>query len=575
MAKSDDKIGPYTLVRKLGRGAFGVVWLAEKRSVLATTKVALKFPNDEDVDLDAVKQEASLWVHASGHPNVLTFIDADVYDGQVVIVSEYAPDGSLSKWLEMHGGKAPTIEAAIEIMMGIMAGLEHLHKRGIIHRDIKPDNILLQNETPRLADFGIARILKTTSKSTIATGTPAYMPPEAFDGKRNEQTDIWSVGVIFYKLLTGRLPFSQTDISSLLMAIVAREPEPLPTALPQPIRRLIERTLEKNPEQRYRSAGEMRQALREARKLSEDSSSEAKTVLPLGIADLPTQTAQEMNTDASTGMSSPKQVEATLKSDQSIQHGQESQEASLQYSKELERRKLEEHQRREAEAAHREAEILRRREQEQRWDGSHAAPVYAAPPMTPVLPVSPSNLRTAPQSKRVIWIILSLSFITILSLILLIKYNSNNTSSNFGSSNSNASQTPSTSYPSRQNQPTSKPTPYTSPQSVAVRLRLLDQAPDHFTAADGVKVILQSSKQTFSQVTNSRGFVTFNSVPCGEEVEIDYKSVDANGKLLRIKTYLNCSISSSVDLGIYNTTSGDRLGSTESDLEGKVSTSQP
>ncbi len=107
MAKPNDTIGPYTLVRKLGRGAFGVVWLAEKRTVLATTKVALKLPNDEDVDLDAVKQEASLWVHASGHANVLTFIDADVYDGQVVIVSEYAPDGSLSNWLEAHGGKRP------------------------------------------------------------------------------------------------------------------------------------------------------------------------------------------------------------------------------------------------------------------------------------------------------------------------------------------------------------------------------------------------------------------------------------------------------------------------------------
>ena len=87
MPKSNEKIGPYALISKLGRGAFGVVWLAEKRTAITTTKVAIKIPNDEDVDLEAVRQEASLWVHASGHPNVLPIIDADIYDGQVIIVS--------------------------------------------------------------------------------------------------------------------------------------------------------------------------------------------------------------------------------------------------------------------------------------------------------------------------------------------------------------------------------------------------------------------------------------------------------------------------------------------------------
>src|SRR5215210_2679899 len=132
MAKPNDKIGPYTLISKLGRGAFGVVWLAEKRTAITITKVAIKIPNDEDVDLEAVKQEASLWVHASGHPNVLPIIDADIHDELVIIVSEYAPDGSLSKWLENHGGKAPSIELAVEMTLGILAGLEHLHERGII-----------------------------------------------------------------------------------------------------------------------------------------------------------------------------------------------------------------------------------------------------------------------------------------------------------------------------------------------------------------------------------------------------------------------------------------------------------
>jgi serine/threonine-protein kinase len=266
MPKTNDKIGPYILISKLGRGAFGVVWLAEKHTPITTTKVAIKFPSDEDVDLEAIWQEASLWVHASGHPNVLPIIDADIYDEQIAIVSEYASDGTLSKWLERHGGRAPSIEVATEMALGVLAGLEHLHKRGVIHRDLKPDNILLQNETPRLADFGIARILKTTSNTTAVAGTPIYMSPEAFDGKRSVQTDIWSVGVIFYQLLTGRLPFSQIDIASLIAAITTREPEPLPASIPKQLQNIIERTLKKMPAERFESAGEMRRALRDASK---------------------------------------------------------------------------------------------------------------------------------------------------------------------------------------------------------------------------------------------------------------------------------------------------------------------
>ena len=270
MFKPDAIIGPYTLINRLGKGAYGVVWLAEKRTPIATTKVAIKIPNDDNIDFEAIKREASVWVSASGHPNVLPIIDADVYDEQVVIVSEYAPDGSMAKWLENHGGKAPTLESAIEMISGILAGLEHLHRREIIHRDLKPENILLQNDTPRLADFGIARVLKSTSQSAAASGTPIYMPPEAFDGKRSEQTDIWSAGVIFYQLLTGRLPFVGNDMVSLIGAISTRQPEPMPRAIPREISKVVERSLNKNPAERYKSAGEMRRRLRE---ISQHSSS--------------------------------------------------------------------------------------------------------------------------------------------------------------------------------------------------------------------------------------------------------------------------------------------------------------
>lgn len=264
MPEATGKLGPYTLVSRIGVGGFGVVWLAEKRTAIATTQVALKLPRGEDIDLEAFKQEAAIWIQASGHPNVLPLIDADIYDDQVVIVSEYVSDGSLAGWLRQHGGKAPSAEAACEIMDGVLAGLAHLHARRIIHRDLKPENILLQRETPRLADFGIARLLKSSSHSANVSGTLAYMAPEAFDGKRNEQTDVWSVGVIFYELLAGRLPYDQTDIPSFIGAIMRHDPPPLPDSVPEVLRQIVLKALQRDPGHRYASAIEMRRDLREA-----------------------------------------------------------------------------------------------------------------------------------------------------------------------------------------------------------------------------------------------------------------------------------------------------------------------
>ncbi|MBS1798029.1 MAG: protein kinase [Acidobacteria bacterium] len=285
MFRAEQEIGQYVLVRRLGRGGFGEVWLAERRAKFVTTKVAVKLPLDDLIDVESVRQEAVLWEKASGHPNVLPIIDADEYDGQIVIVSEYAPDGSVEDLLRKEG-RLP-VRKAVELTIGILSGLEFLHARKIIHRDIKPANILLQGETPRLADFGISRIMKTTSVSVHMSGTPGYMAPESFDRKRTVQTDLWSVGVILYQMLKGELPFPYENFTELLGAIVLKEPEPLPAAIPPALSEIVFRALAKKPEERFASALEMRTALADFLIGISQPISSSSVVLP-APADAPT-----------------------------------------------------------------------------------------------------------------------------------------------------------------------------------------------------------------------------------------------------------------------------------------------
>jgi serine/threonine protein kinase len=281
MPSAGDRIGHYTLINKIGRGNFGVVWLAEKRTRLTATPFAIKLPHNEDIDEEAIKQEVSHWQKASGHPNVISLIEADYFDGQIAIVSEYASDGSLESRLKQNGGKALSIEEAVKTTSGILEGLIHLHSKEIVHRDLKPANILFQGNTPRLADFGISRALKSTNQSSIVAGTPSYMAPEAFNGKRDKQTDIWSVGVILYQLLAGHLPFTGQDFTSLAYAIQSGNSEPLPESIPQQLHHIVSHALAKDPQHRYKSADEMLADLSDKSKQEVPPSEPAGTIKAL------------------------------------------------------------------------------------------------------------------------------------------------------------------------------------------------------------------------------------------------------------------------------------------------------
>lgn len=262
MFQSGQQIGKYTLVKKLGRGSFGEVWMALRRAKFVTTRVAVKLPLKELIDTDDIKHEAILWEKASGHPNVLPIIEADEYDDQIVIVSEFAPEGSLEDLLEKD--ERLPFKKVIEIATGIARGLQFLHSRRIIHRDIKPANILLQGDIPRLTDFGLSRLWLGNSQSQQVSGTPFYMAPEAFNRKRNEQTDGWSFGVVLYEMLAGRMPFIGTDIAELYASVLNDQPRPMPDEIPVFLQKIVAKTLEKSPAARYQNISQVLEDLQDA-----------------------------------------------------------------------------------------------------------------------------------------------------------------------------------------------------------------------------------------------------------------------------------------------------------------------
>ncbi|HRH42818.1 MAG TPA: protein kinase, partial [Pyrinomonadaceae bacterium] len=168
----------------------------------------------------------------------------------------------LENWLKENRQAASEAEA-VEITLQILKGLENLHEKGFVHRDLKPDNILIMNGKLCLADFGISREVKTYSKATGTAGTVEYMPPEAFEKKPSvtPQTDIWAIGVILQRLLTGELSFPQ-EMPALMLAILQDEPEPIPESVSQGLREIVKKALQKKREDRFQTAREMREALK-------------------------------------------------------------------------------------------------------------------------------------------------------------------------------------------------------------------------------------------------------------------------------------------------------------------------
>lgn len=279
-------LGGCRLIRSIGAGGMGEVYLAEQTR-LGNRPVAVKVIRLDDSALspDALqdverrfKDEASLLAKFS-HPNILAVYDAGVEDGVLYLVMEYVRGGSLADAIRKGPNQRFSLpmepDLAVNLVSQVAAALQYTHDRGVVHRDVKPGNILLRaldngseygSWQALLADFGVARAMQAQTQHTQVTGTLAYMAPEQFAGTFSPATDQYALGVVAYLLLTGRPPF-EGDIATVSQAHLNQPPPSLRTfnpAISPAVDAVVLRALAKQPNDRYPSVAAFAQALREA-----------------------------------------------------------------------------------------------------------------------------------------------------------------------------------------------------------------------------------------------------------------------------------------------------------------------
>jgi serine/threonine protein kinase len=271
-------ISHYQILEKLGEGGMGVVYKAQDTKLNRT--VALKFlPPLKSADpksMDRFLQEARATSNLD-HPNISVIHEiGDTDDGRSFICMGYYDGQTLKEKLETD---PPDINASIDIVLQIAAGLERAHEEGIIHRDIKPGNIMITARGEvKIVDFGLAKLLNESgvTETGRGIGTLPYMSPEQLQGRNvDSRSDLYSLGIILYEMLTGRHPHEEEHYAALMYSIINTEPPPpslLNPAVPKEIDEIVLKLIEKSPEKRFKSATELIDQLEQAMHF-EDSAS--------------------------------------------------------------------------------------------------------------------------------------------------------------------------------------------------------------------------------------------------------------------------------------------------------------
>ncbi|MBL8103766.1 MAG: protein kinase [Anaerolineales bacterium] len=269
-------IGKVRVDKYLARGGMAEVYLGTHLSLdrQVAIKVLHSFIESDPELLDRFQREAKA-VAGLRHPNIVQVFDFDTHENHPYIVMEYLKGPTLSTYLQsLHtNGIKLSYEQIGQLLKSLVAGLDYAHARGVIHRDIKPANILLHNKTgdftensmitkhvePVITDFGLARIVNSSKQtaSGLVSGTPSYMSPEQARGtKVDHRTDIYSIGIILYELIAGKVPFEGDTAITVIFKHINEAPPPI-DGVPRELQAVIEKALTKFPEERYNSGHEL------------------------------------------------------------------------------------------------------------------------------------------------------------------------------------------------------------------------------------------------------------------------------------------------------------------------------
>ena len=260
-------IGKYKVLDRVGRGGMGTVFRALDDTL--NREVAIKILNAELNDPEVARRfrAEAVTVARLNHPGIATIFELFQHDGQWLMVMEFVRGETLEHMVERLGPLSP--QRAADLVMQGLAALSHAHRMGVVHRDLKPANLMItESGAVKIMDFGIARVAGSEhlTSAGFLMGTPAYMAPEQVTGGEiDARTDLYSMGVVFYFLVTARLPFKGDNPIAMAQSRVSDRPIPVAQVregLPAWIEPLLDRALSKSPDDRFPSADQFREALR-------------------------------------------------------------------------------------------------------------------------------------------------------------------------------------------------------------------------------------------------------------------------------------------------------------------------
>jgi len=246
-------LGKYRILSPLGSGGFGTVYLA--RDTWLDKQVAIKVPHRQNLDFSELLREPRLLASVN-HPNIVAITTADKQDDVFFIVMEYVAGETLESVLEREG--ALDLPRALDYTVQIGNAVDHAHKQGVIHRDLRPANVLVsEHGMLKVADFGTSRFLEIAAHGTTVIGSPAFMAPEQFQGKAVFASDLYSVGVTMYQMLTGELPYEPPPPSALhklLTGELVTPPRTRNPAIPRRLNDIVMKALAPQITDRYTRA---------------------------------------------------------------------------------------------------------------------------------------------------------------------------------------------------------------------------------------------------------------------------------------------------------------------------------